>query len=153
TYRTELQETYQFAPVNFWGKHEFKAGLNYSHNSYDGRSKYLPVDIVGNTGSTIERIQFWPASNFNVSQDEAAWFVGDNCTPIERVTIDFGARFDHDSVTKDTNVAPRGGIAIALTRDNKTLLKAGAGLFYDRVPLNIPVFALLPARTILNFDA
>jgi len=27
--------------------------------------------------------------------------------------------------------------AIALTHDNKTLLKAGGGIFYDRVPLNI----------------
>jgi len=60
---------------------------------------------------------------------------------------------DHDSVTSATNAAPRAGVAIALTRDNKTLLKAGGGIFYDRVPLNVPVFPLLPARTILNFDA
>jgi hypothetical protein len=153
TYRTEWQETYQFDPVSFWGSHEIKAGVNYSHNSYDGRATYLPVDIVGVSGSTIERIQFGPSSNFSVNQDEIAWFVSDKWTPLQRVTVDYGVRLDHDSVTSATNAAPRAGVAIALTRDNKTLLKAGGGIFYDRVPLNVPVFPLLPARTILNFDA
>jgi len=153
TYRTEWQETYQFAPVSFWGSHRIKAGVNYSHNSYDGRATYLPVDIVGISGSTIQRIQFGPASNFSVGQDEIAWFASDNWTPLKRVTVDYGIRLDHDSVTNATNAAPRAGVAIALTHDNKTLLKAGGGIFYDRVPLNVPIFPLLPARTIVNFDA
>ena len=153
TYRTEWQETYQFAPVNFWGSHQIKAGINYSHNSYDGRATYLPVDIVGFSGSTIQRIQFGPESNFSVGQNEIAWFASDKWMPIQRVTVDYGIRLDLDSVTSATNAAPRAGVAIALTRDNKTLLKAGGGIFYDRVPLNVPVFPLLPARTILNFDA
>jgi hypothetical protein len=153
TYRTEWQETYQFAPVHFWGSHQIKAGVNYSRNSYDGRTAYFPVDIVGVSGSTIQRIQFGPETNYSVSQDEIAWFASDKWTPLQRVTVDYGIRLDHDSVTSATNAAPRAGVAIALTRDNKTLLKAGGGIFYDRVPLNVPVFPLLPARTILTFDA
>jgi hypothetical protein len=42
---------------------------------------------------------------------------------------------------------------LALTKDHRTLLKAGAGLFYDRVPLNAPAFPNLPDRTTLSFDA
>ena len=34
-----------------------------------------------------------------------------------------------------------------LTKDAKTVLKGGAGLFYDRVPLNVASFTLLPDRT------
>ena len=37
-----------------------------------------------------------------------------------------------------------------LTKDAKTLLKGGVGLFYDRVPLNIASFPYLPDRTIVN---
>src|SRR5258706_313536 len=153
TYRTEWQETYQFAPVSFLGSHQIKAGVNYSHNSYDCRVTYLPVDIAGFSGSTIQRIQFGPESNFSVGQNEIAWFASDKWMPFQRVTVDYGIRLDHDSVTSATNAAPRAGVAIALMRANKTLLKAGGGIFYDRVPLNVPVFPLLPARTILNFDA
>jgi len=152
TYRTEWQETYQFTPVSFWGSHQIKAGVNYSHNSYDGSATYLPVDIVGFSGSTIQRIQFGPPSNFSVGQDEIAWFASDKWTPLHRISFDYGIRLDHDSVTNATNVAPRAGVVVALTSDNKTLLKAGGGIFYDRVPLNVPIFPLLPARTILNFD-
>ena len=42
--------------------------------------------------------------------------------------------------------APRAGFLLALTRDGKTLLKGGAGMFYDRVPLMIPIFEKLPVE-------
>jgi hypothetical protein len=38
-----------------------------------------------------------------------------------------------------------------LTKDEKTMIKGGVGLFYDRVPLNIAAFPLLPDRTIVNY--
>jgi hypothetical protein len=139
--------------VSLWGSHQIKTGFNYSHNNYDGRTTDLPVDIVGISGYTVEHIQFGPISNYSVDQSEIAWFVSDKWAPFRRVTIDYGVRLDRDSVTSETNAAPRAGVAIALTRDSRTLLKAGGGLFYDRVPLNIPVFPLLPARTITDFDA
>src|SRR5215470_6728267 len=39
-----------------------------------------------------------------------------------------------------------------LTKDAKTLLKGGMGLFYDRVPLNIASFPFLPDRTIATLS-
>ncbi len=39
-----------------------------------------------------------------------------------------------------------------MTGDGKTLLKGGFGLFYDRVPLNVPVFPQFPGRTVLALD-
>ena len=53
-------------------------------------------------------------------------------------------------ITDSTHAAPRAGVTLALTRDRRTMLKAGVGLFYDRVPLNIPAFPELPARTVLT---
>jgi hypothetical protein len=57
-------------------------------------------------------------------------------------------RIDHDSVTQSTSPAPRAGFSLLLTKDQRTVLKGGAGLFYDRVPLNVASFALLPDRTV-----
>ena len=37
---------------------------------------------------------------------------------------------------------------LALTKDGKTLLKGGGGIFYDRVPLMFPVFESFPDRTV-----
>jgi outer membrane receptor protein involved in Fe transport len=85
-----------------------------------------------------------------VDQNEFAWFVGDQWRPGERVSVDLGLRFDRDSITDSTHAAPRAGVTFAVTRDQKTLLKAGGGLFYDRVPLNIAAFPDFPARTVLT---
>ena len=64
------------------------------------------------------------------------------------MTVSLGLRFDNDSITHSTHAAPRMGFLLALTKDGKTLLKGGAGLFYDRVPLMIPAFPDLPDRTV-----
>jgi hypothetical protein len=67
-----------------------------------------------------------------------------------RLAFDFGLRFDRDSITDTTTAAPRAGFT--LTGDRKTLLRAGGGLFYDRVPLNAPAFSLFPGRTLQILD-
>ena len=61
-------------------------------------------------------------------------------------------RFDRDSVTDSTHAQPRAGLTVALTSDHKTLLKAGGGLFHDRVPLNAPAFPYFPDRTVVAFN-
>ena len=148
--RFQWQEIYQSSERHFLGTHTLKAGLDFSHSSYDGRQAFSPVDLVGTAGYSIERIEFGAPTRFSVDQNEFAWFVGDQWHPGERVAVDLGLRFDRDSITSSTHAAPRAGVTFALTRDRKTLLKAGAGLFYDRVPLNIAAFPEFPARTVLT---
>jgi hypothetical protein len=152
TRRVEWQEIYHFSPKHFLGDHKLKVGFDFSHSSYDGRQQFLPVSIVGTAGSTLEQINFGTPTTFSIQQNEVAWFGGDQWTLGPRLTLDFGLRFDNDSVTNSTHTAPRASLTFALTRDRKTLLKAGAGLFYDRVPLNAPAFPNFPDRTILTFD-
>jgi hypothetical protein len=152
TDRVEWQEIYQASPKHFYGEHQLKAGIDLSHSSYDGRQQFLPVDIVGVEDATLERIEFGAPSAFAVHQNEIAWFVGDQWKVSSRLTFDLGLRFDRDSVTDGTHAAPRAGLTLALTSDRKTLLKAGGGLFYDRVPLNVPAFPFFPNRTILTFN-
>jgi len=148
--RYQWQEIYQAGERHFLGTHILKAGFDFSHSSYDGRQTFSPVDLVGTAGYSIERIEFGAPTRFSVDQNEFAWFIGDQWRPAERVSVDLGLRFDHDSITSSTHAAPRAGVTYALTRDRKTLLKAGAGLFYDRVPLNIAAFPEFPARTVLT---
>jgi len=149
TERVQWQEMYQPSQKQFLGTHELKAGIDLSHSDYDGRQQFSPVDIVGTEGYALQRIQFGAPTSISVNQTEFAWFVGDGWTVRPRLTFDLGLRFDRDSVTDSTHSAPRAGFTLALTSDRKTLLKGGAGFFYDRVPLNAPAFPNFPARTIL----
>jgi hypothetical protein len=151
--RFEWQEMYQSGARHFLGSHVLKVGFDLTHSSYNGRQQFLPVDIVGTAGYALERVEFGRPAVFSRGQNEFAWFVGDEWSAGSRVMFDLGLRFDQDSVTDSTHTAPRVGVNIALTRDHRTLLKAGAGLFYDRVPLNIPEFPSFPNRTILALDS
>jgi TonB dependent receptor/Carboxypeptidase regulatory-like domain len=152
TTRTEWEEIFRSHPHHFLGSHELDAGTDFAHSSYDGRQQFLPVQIVGVAGYPLERIQFGPTATFGIGQNETAWFVGDKWTVSSRLTFDLGLRFDRDSVTDSVNTAPRAGFVLALTGDGKTLLKGGAGYFYDRVPLDIPAFGHLPDRTVETLD-
>ncbi len=148
TNRFDWQESYTFAPRQFLGSHRIKTGLIYSHSSFDGRQTFLPAELVGSSGSVIESINFTHPSSFNINQNEAALYVSDEWTPFQRLVLNFGLRTDTDSVTGATHPSPRAGMILSLTNDGKTLLKAGAGIFYDRVPLMLPVFESFPDRTV-----
>jgi hypothetical protein len=153
TTRTEWQEIFRSHPHHFFGSHELDAGVDFAHSSYDGRQEFLPVGMVGVAGYRLEQIQFGPATTFSVDQSEIAWFAGDKWTVSNRLTFDLGLRFDRDSVTDSVNPAPRAGFILALTKDGKTILKGGAGFFYDRVPLDVPAFPDLPSRTASTLNA
>lgn len=150
--RVEWQEIYQGPRRHFLGSHQLKAGVNYAHSELNATETFLPVQIVGTTGATIEQIAFTPASSFSVGENETAGFVTDQWTLNSRLTVSPGLRFDNDSITSSNHLSPRLGFLLALTRDGKTLLQGGAGVFYGRVPLLLPAFPEMPGRTVTIFD-
>ncbi|HXO34774.1 MAG TPA: carboxypeptidase regulatory-like domain-containing protein [Candidatus Acidoferrales bacterium] len=150
--RTSLQENYRFAPWQFAGTHQFTVGLSYEHSEYQGHQTFLPVEIDGVSDIPVERISFSAPTSYSTNQNETAWFAGDQWAIIPRMTLSLGVRFDNDAITNSTHTAPRAGVLLSLTKDGKTLLKGGVGLFYDRVPLMVPVFPDLSNRTVTLLD-
>ncbi len=145
---TEWHETWQHGAKGLLGAHQMKLGADYAHDDYTGHVDMLPVTIFGTSGLPIERIQFGPASRYDIHQNQIALFAADRWQPTPRLTFDLGVRMDHDAITGSTDTAPRAGFALMLTKDQRTVLKGGTGLFYDRVPLNVASFRLLPDRTV-----
>src|SRR5215471_13630355 len=148
TSRTSLQENYQLSPKRFAGSHQFTIGLGYEHSAYNGRQSFLPVEIDGASNQPLERISFTSPASYRIDQNETSWFAGDQWAIHPRLTLDFGIRLDNDTITGSTHAAPRAGFLLAFTPEGKTLLKGGVGLFYDRVPLMVPVFPALPDRQV-----
>lgn len=153
SFRFEVAEIYNFAPHQAHGLHLLKVGFGFDRNTYDGRQLFDTVEILGVSDTLIERSEFGAPAVLDVDQNEYTFFVHDKWRVWSRLTLDFGVRFDHDSITDDNHLAPRLGFAYALTKDNRTLLRGGAGLFYDRVNLNIPTFLDLPERTVSRFSS
>ncbi len=151
--RFEARETWQREVHELMGSHQFKVGTEFSRNTYSGAVEMLPVSILGTADLPIENISFGPAARFGVHDNEVSWFAGDKWSPFQRLTLDLGVRFDWDNLARTVNTAPRFGFAVSLTKDAKTILKGGVGLFYDRIPLNIAAFPLLPDRSVTVLDA
>jgi hypothetical protein len=151
--RVDWQETYQFAPRQFLGTHNWKLGLNYARSSYDSQQTFRPVELMGVSGKPVEQITFAGSGKSNLDQNETSWYASDDWTFTPRLSVTLGERFDRDSITDSTHIAPRGGFLFALTSDRRTLLKGGAGVFYDRVPLMLASFPYSPGRTVSLFDA
>ena len=151
--RLDWEETYQFVPRHFLGTHEWKAGFEYAHSHYDSRQAFYPVEIDNVSGMPIEKISYTSPTSASIGQNETAAFVSDHWSPLSRLSFDAGARLDRDSITDSTHISPRGGFQLLLTSDAKTILKGGAGVFYDRVPLLMASFPYFPDRTVSYLDA
>ena len=51
-----------------------------------------------------------------------------------------GLRYDRDSIGKNNNLAPRLGFVVTPTDSDRTVVRGGVGLFYDKIPLNVGSF-------------
>jgi len=152
SFRVEWQETYHFIPHIPGGNHSSKLGINFVHNSYDGRYAMMPVEILRASGLTAERLDFGPPASVKIRQTEGAAFFSDKWIIHSLLTLDLGLRLDHDSLTGSYQFSPRLGFAFAPGKNGRTVFRGGIGIFYDKVSLNAPAFTAYPNRTVTIYD-
>ena len=138
--RAEILETYNFAERKWRGTHGLQAGLNFSFTTFDGSDVAKPVRIVRGDGSLSQLVTFVGSSQLMQNSAEVAVYLQDKWSINRRVMFDLGLRYDRDSIGRDNNFAPRAGFAVLPFRNEKTVVRGGAGLFYDKIPLSIGVF-------------
>ena len=147
--RIELLSTYSLTP--FGPAHVVKLGAGAAYETLDGISRNRPVDIVREDGSLVYRISFTGDGLLDRNRTAVRGFGQDSWTVSPRLSVLYGARFDHDSLTNDINVAPRASFTAAATADGRTVVRGGAGLFYHPITLNVASFDQLQERTITAF--
>lgn len=151
--RSEWLELYNFRPRQAGGQHLLKLGLGISRNTFRGFHQSKTVEIRRADGTLAERIDFIGSPLIDRDKTEFTIFLQDKWNVSQRLTADLGLRYDYDTLAHENNFAPRLGLAYVLTDDNKTLLRAGAGLFYDKVPINVGTFTQLQERVVTRFAA
>ena len=149
--RLSWAPVYTFAPLERFGTQTFKVGAYYAQSNDHGQVAEHPIDIQDANGLPLERIAFTGGSPFRIADTEYAFFGQDHWILSPHLNVDLGVRTESQEVSEAFRVAPRAGIAWTPFSDAGTVVRAGFGFFYDRVPLNVYNFNSYPNQVITLF--
>ncbi len=152
TDQEELSENYQFARMNLGGRHDLTVGAEYVRRAYTGTSASRPVMIQRPDGTLAEQIDFTGPAVLSAIDNEAAVFIQDHYTMNRQLAFDAGLRFSSQTVGEPAAFSPRFGAVYTPFENGKTIIHAGVGVFYDRLPLLATDFTENPTRTVSLFD-
>ena len=150
--RTSWLSTYSLRPFSKAGTHNFKIGSYIAPSSENADISERPFTILDSAGQLLEQVSFTGGSPIQRHDLEMAFFGQDHWLISPRLSVDFGVRAESQQLTETLRVAPRAGIAWTPSALAGTVIRAGIGLFYDRVPLNVFGFAQYPEQVVTTYN-
>jgi hypothetical protein len=148
--RLEWRETFGFTR-NWLGVHNLKFGSTIAGSAEHGLVQDHPVNILDASGALLETIRFTPGQPFQRSDVEATFFAQDHWVVGSRFAIESGIRAEQQRITDTIRIGPRAGFAWTPFGGEHTVVRAGAGVFYDRVPLNVYGFSAYPNQILTSY--
>jgi hypothetical protein len=139
-------------PIHHLGTHNLKFGADFAGSNEDGSVSKHPIDILNPAGQLIENITFTPGQPFEISDFGYALFAHDHWVLTSRLALDLGMRAESQELTESFRLAPRFGVSWSPIPGAATIVHAGFGWFYDRVPLDIYGFASYPREILTYYD-
>jgi hypothetical protein len=136
----------------FAQQHVFKIGLDLQRSTFNGYSESRQLEIRRLDGTLAERTTFGARTEQDISGTEFSFFAQDRWRVGSRLTIEAGFRLDRDPIVDKVNFSPRGGLALGLASDGRTILRGGFGNFVQRTPLNVGAFPAYESRLVTRFN-
>lgn len=148
------------------GAHALRAGVDLLYNDdvitfpRSVRGSYTFSSLANFLSGTYNNAGF--AQTFGITELEQTnpnlgVYVQDEWKATDTITINAGLRYDLqwlETINLDSNnVSPRVGLAWSPFDSRRTILRASAGLFYDRVPLRALANALMSAGNTTDVSA
>ncbi|MDQ2947832.1 MAG: carboxypeptidase regulatory-like domain-containing protein [Acidobacteriota bacterium] len=144
--------TYSLAPISRMGTHNIKVGSYVAASSDRGQIHDHPIEIFDSGNQLLETIAFTGGTPFRQVDTEYAFFGQDQWIVTPRLALDLGLRAESQEVSEAMRLAPRAGVAWSPFANSGTTVRAGVGLFYDRVPLNVYSFDHYPSQIVTTFN-
>jgi len=148
--RYEWLETWSPAERHFLGQHGFEFGTAIARTSNVGELTARPVNFFDPAGILLRRITYTGGEPYDRSDVDSALFAQDHWTVLPNLALDLGSRFERQTIAESFRIAPRAGLAWT-PFGSTTVFRAGYGVFYDRVPLNVYSFERYPQQVITDY--
>ncbi|BDC48017.1 hypothetical protein F183_A03330 [Bryobacterales bacterium F-183] len=148
------------------GAHGLRAGVNFLYN---GSTIQFPRSIRGaytfsslanflaGTYNNAGYTQTFGVTQVQLTNPNLGFYVQDEWRALPSLTFNLGLRYDLqylDTINTDrNNVSPRGGFAWSLGKNKNTVIRGGAGLYYDRVPLRALANAILSSNNTTELNS
>jgi hypothetical protein len=146
--RYSLRSVYSAAPLRYLGAHNFKIGGYLARSSEDGSVTERPINLRDASGALVQRVEFTGGKPFQQSDTELAFFGQDHWVLAPNLNVDIGGRVESQTVSEVFRFGPRAGLSWSPLPGKGTVLSAGYGFFFDRVPLNVYSFSSYPNRLV-----
>jgi hypothetical protein len=149
--RFQWREIYYAHGLEFHGQHSLKLGGEIDYSRVKGVFRENSILIRRQNQTLARHIEFGAAASVSSSLSESTAFAQDRWVVNKKLTIDAGLRFDRDGLARQNALSPRLSFLYLPFKNHSTVIRGGIGLFYDRTPLSVGYFNLLPERTITTF--
>lgn len=139
--------SYGFRQLKRLGTHDFKIGSYIAYSAVHGQVTDHTVNILNGVYQLVEQIAYTGGQTpYSLSDTEYAFYGQDHWTLSKRVALDLGVRTESQEVSDSFRLAPRFGVAWTPFQHHATVIRAGFGLFYEHVPLNVYTFNHYPRQ-------
>jgi outer membrane receptor protein involved in Fe transport len=153
TKRYQALETFSFSPPNFAGAHIMKVGGGLNYLTFDGRNISNTVRILRADGTRSQELNYEGNGKLHRNKTEVLAYFEDKWTVNQHLTLEYGVRYDRDNFASENNISPRLGFAFLPVVDGRTVIRGGAGIFYDQINFNVATFSDLQNRVLTRFGS
>jgi hypothetical protein len=150
--RFQWMETWKPSSINLLGQHALQIGTVLAHAEDDGQVIDRNVSVEGASGQLLRTITYDGNGAFSLSDFESAVYAQDHWILNSHVAVDTGMRWETQSLTHTSRLAPRSGLTWTPRTNNATVIRGGIGVFYDTLPLNTYAFSSYPEQIVTTYD-
>ncbi len=136
--RLQIQDSFSY----LIGSHTLKTGFDVmtvrskAVGLGDATGTFNFAGVLNYQNNVLSRYRQNFGTTSDVKNVYSGIFFNDELKPLQNLTVNFGIRFERETAVKDTNNwGPRIGVAWDPFSDGKSVVRFGAGIFYNRVLL------------------